>query len=96
LQEKREIRDNNGENMIKLIKPADIVTLLCALLVQFNNHDWKRQHDAALVLILAAVIADAADGAWRGTQVAVLGANLDSLADVISFGVAPLLQLNIS
>jgi CDP-diacylglycerol--serine O-phosphatidyltransferase len=48
------------------------------------------QHDAALVLILAAVIADAADGAVaRYSGCGVLGANLDSLADVISFGVAP-------
>lgn len=77
--------------MIKLIKPADIITLLCALLgfgsiVMTGNG----QNDAALVLILAAVIADAADGAVaRYSGCGVLGANLDSLADAISFGVAP-------
>ena len=80
-----------GENMIKLIKPADIITLLCALL-GFGSiiMTFSGQPDAALVLILAAVIADAADGAVaRYSGCGVLGANLDSLADVISFGVAP-------
>ncbi|MDO8726977.1 MAG: CDP-diacylglycerol--serine O-phosphatidyltransferase [Candidatus Methanoperedens sp.] len=80
-----------GENMIKLIKPADIITLLCALL-GFGSiiMSGSGQNDAALVLILAAVIADAADGAMaRYSGCGVLGANLDSLADVISFGVAP-------
>ncbi|MBU4340312.1 MAG: CDP-alcohol phosphatidyltransferase family protein, partial [Euryarchaeota archaeon] len=80
-----------GENIIKLIKPADIITLFCALL-GFGSiiMTFSGQPDAALVLILAAVIADAADGAvarWSGCG--VLGANLDSLADIISFGVAP-------
>jgi archaetidylserine synthase len=80
-----------GENIIKLIKPADIITLLCALL-GFGSiiMTGSGQHDAALVLILAAVIADAADGVVaRYSGCGVLGANLDSLADVISFGVAP-------
>jgi len=80
-----------GENMIKLIKPADIITLFCALL-GFGSMimTGNGQHDAALVLILAAVIADAADGAVaRYSGCGVLGANLDSLADVISFGAAP-------
>ena len=80
-----------GENMIKLIKPADVITLLCALLgLGSIIMTGSGQHDAALVLILAAVIADAADGAVaRYSGCGVLGANLDSLADVISFGVAP-------
>ena len=77
--------------MIKLIRPADIITLFCALL-GFSSiiMTFGGQPDTALVLILAAVIADAADGAvarWSGCG--VLGSNLDSLADVISFGVAP-------
>ncbi|MBU3968295.1 MAG: CDP-diacylglycerol--serine O-phosphatidyltransferase [Euryarchaeota archaeon] len=80
-----------GENIIKLIKPADIITLFCALL-GFSSiiMTFSGQPDAALVLILAAVIADAADGAVaRYSGCGVLGANLDSLADIISFGVAP-------
>ncbi len=80
-----------SENILKLIKPADIITLINALLgfasvimvIQGNL-------DEALVLILLAVIADGADGAFaRYTGTGVLGANLDSLADVIAFGVAP-------
>ena len=48
------------------------------------------QIESALVLILLAVIADGADGAVaRYSGFGVLGANLDSLSDVISFGVAP-------
>lgn len=80
-----------GENIIKLIKPADIITLFCAFL-GFSSiiMTFSGQPDAALVLILAAVIADAADGAVaRYSGCGVLGANLDSLADIISFGVAP-------
>jgi len=80
-----------SEKMIKLIKPADMITLLCALL-GFGSiiMTGNGQHDAALMLILAAVIADAADGiVARHSGCGVLGANLDSLADVISFGVAP-------
>lgn len=80
-----------GENIIKLIKPADIITLTSAIL-GFSSiiMTGSGQLDAALILILAAVIADVADGAVaRRSGCGVLGANLDSLADVISFGVAP-------
>ncbi len=80
-----------GEFILKLIKPADIITLISALLgfasiiLTFQGH-----FEISLVLILLAVIADVADGAVaRYSGYGVLGANLDSLADVISFGVAP-------
>ncbi len=80
-----------GENILKLIKPADIITLLNALLGFASVVLTVRgEFEGALVLILIAVIADGADGAIaRYTGYGVLGANLDSLADVISFGVAP-------
>ncbi|MBU4373291.1 MAG: CDP-diacylglycerol--serine O-phosphatidyltransferase [Euryarchaeota archaeon] len=80
-----------GENIIKLIKPADIITLVNALLGFASIIMTIRgQMNCALVLILIAVIADGADGAVaRYTGYGVLGANLDSLADVIVFGVAP-------
>jgi CDP-diacylglycerol--serine O-phosphatidyltransferase len=79
-----------------MIRIADIITILNALFgfasiimviqSQFNSMLF----DIALILILLAVIADGADGAVaRLTGTGVLGANLDSLADVISFGVAP-------
>jgi CDP-diacylglycerol--serine O-phosphatidyltransferase len=80
-----------GQNILKLIKLADIITLINALLgfasILMTLHG---QIESALVLILLAVIADGADGAVaRFTGNGVLGANLDSLSDVISFGVAP-------
>ncbi len=80
-----------GENILKLIKPADIVTLINALLGFASVIMTLRgEVDSALVLVLIAVIADGADGAVaRYSGYGVLGANLDSLADVISFGVAP-------
>ncbi|GFO96584.1 archaetidylserine synthase [groundwater metagenome] len=80
-----------GNNIIGLIKPADIITLVCALLGFASIiMTCGGQPDAALILILAAVIADVADGAVaRRSGCGALGANLDSLADVISFGVAP-------
>ncbi len=80
-----------GENIFKLIKPADIITLINALL-GFASVIMTSQGktESALVLILVAVMADAADGAVaRYSGYGFLGANLDSLADVISFGVAP-------
>lgn len=80
-----------GQNILKLIKPADIITLVNALLGFASIIMTVRgQVESALVLILIAVIADGADGAVaRYSGFGVLGANLDSLADVIAFGVAP-------
>lgn len=80
-----------GQNILKLIKPADIITLMNALLGFASIIMTLRgEIESALVLILLAVIADGADGAVaRFCGFGVLGANLDSLSDVISFGVAP-------
>ncbi len=80
-----------GKNVLKLMKPADIITLVNALLGFASIiMTLQREFETALVLILIAVIADGADGAVaRYSGFGVLGANLDSLADVISFGVAP-------
>jgi archaetidylserine synthase len=82
-----------GQNILKLIKPADVITLINALLGFASIiMTVNRQFDTALVLVLIAVIADGADGAVaRYSGFGVLGANLDSLADVIAFGVAPAL-----
>jgi archaetidylserine synthase len=82
-----------GQNILKLIKPADIITLVNALLGFASIIMTVRgQFDTALVLVLVAVIADGADGAVaRYSGYGVLGANLDSLADVIAFGAAPAL-----
>ncbi len=80
-----------GENILRLIKPADIITLVNALLGFASIiMTLLGEVDSALVLVLIAVIADGADGAVaRYSGYGVLGANLDSLADVISFGAAP-------
>ena len=80
-----------GQNILKLIKPADIITLVNALLgfasILMTLHG---RIESAIVLILLAVVADGADGAAaRYSGNGILGANLDSLSDVISFGVAP-------
>jgi CDP-diacylglycerol---serine O-phosphatidyltransferase len=45
----------------------------------------------AFVLLFAALFCDVIDGYWarRSGQQSVLGADMDSLADIVSFGVAP-------
>lgn len=82
-----------NESIYRLIKLPDLVTLLNALLgftavlmmVQSPSNAWH-----ASILIILAVIADGLDGAIaRSMEYGVLGENLDSLADVISFGLAP-------
>ncbi len=80
-----------GQNILKLIKPADIITLVNAALGFFSIiMAILGDIESALVFILFAVIADGADGAVaRYSGFGVLGANLDSLSDAISFGVAP-------
>lgn len=87
-----------GQNILKLIKPADIITIANALLGFASIIMVLRgQIESALELILLAVIADGADGAVaRYSGYGVLGANLDSLSDVISFGVAPAVAAFIS
>ena len=80
-----------GNNIVKLIKPADIITIANALLGFASIiMTLEGQIENALGFILLAVVADGADGAVaRYSGYGVLGANLDSLSDVISFGVAP-------
>lgn len=80
-----------GENIAKLIRPADIITLANALFGFASIiMTMSGQIESAVVLIIVAVIADGADGAVaRYSGFGLLGANLDSLSDAISFGVAP-------
>lgn len=86
-------------SMIRSFVLADVLTLLngaCGTasvfaLMQYllsSEHLWLV---AALVLIPVALVFDVADGRvarWRHESSA-LGADLDSLADIISFGLAP-------
>jgi CDP-diacylglycerol--serine O-phosphatidyltransferase len=77
--------------MLRTLKIADLVTLLnslCGLLaVILVQNDFTY---LAPLLILVAAVADGLDGylsrMFSGSEI---GANLDSLADVISFGLAP-------
>jgi len=80
-----------GGNILRLIRLADVATLInvllgfSAVLLASQN-----QINTSLGLILLAVVLDGIDGFLaRYAGNSVLGANLDSLADVISFGVAP-------
>ena len=76
----------------KLIKLADVFTLinvifgLVAIFFSIkNNHNW------AIAALFLAVVADYIDGkiARKLKQQNIFGKELDSLADTISFGVAP-------
>jgi archaetidylserine synthase len=82
-----------NESIYRLIRLPDIVTLLNTLLgltailmvVQNSSNAIN-----ASILIVLAVMADGLDGVIaRKLESGVLGEQLDSLADVISFGVAP-------
>lgn len=86
-------QDNENPSIFTLIKLPDLVTLLNALLgltaiLMAAQSPANVQH--ASILIILAVIADGADGAIaRRLEYGPLGEHLDSLADVISFGIAP-------
>jgi CDP-diacylglycerol--serine O-phosphatidyltransferase len=86
-------------SMMRSLQLADFLTLgnaacgvaavFCAMIFA-AAHDW-RHFAAAVALAPAALIFDVLDGRvarWRQQQ-SILGRELDSLADVISFGVAP-------
>ncbi|MBE0522777.1 MAG: CDP-diacylglycerol--serine O-phosphatidyltransferase [Methanosarcinales archaeon] len=82
-----------NDSIFRLIKLPDLVTLVNALLgftailmvVQDNSNTSN-----ASILIVMAVITDGIDGAIaRRLEYGLLGEQLDSLADMISFGVAP-------
>ncbi len=77
--------------IIRLIRLPDLVTILnilfgfTAILLVLNGHVYD-----AIILILAAALADGVDGAVaRRFESGVFGEHLDSFADIISFGVAP-------
>ena len=79
-------------SMIKLIKFSDFFTignLCCGVLAIFAAFD--HQPEQVGFLILGSMLLDALDGkvaAWMHEKNA-LGRELDSLADLVSFGVAP-------
>ena len=86
-------------SMIRALQLADVVTLAnggCGTAAIFLAMDYVREalpHKVyvAGLLVVAALVFDVLDGRiarWR-RKASTLGRELDSLADVISFGVAP-------
>ena len=87
-------------SMLRSYTPADAFTLANAscgtisifLCLSYIADERSRQLWAAFVLPVVALVCDALDGyvARRDTRrQSLLGADLDSLADIVSFGVAP-------
>ena len=87
-------------SMLRAYTPADALTIgnaSCGTMAIFLSLDYMAFGDhrrlwAALLLLPAALILDVMDGyvaRLNRSRQSLLGADLDSLADVISFGVAP-------
>lgn len=86
-------------SMVRTFALADLITLgnaFCGMGAVLASMAYVASHDrpaiwAAFVLLPLALVCDALDGAvarWRRKS-SPLGADLDSLADIVSFGVAP-------
>lgn len=86
-------------SMVRTFVLADLITLgnaFCGTGAVLASMSYVASNDrssiwAALVLLPLALVCDALDGAvarWRRKS-SPLGADLDSLADIVSFGVAP-------
>src|SRR6476469_9148811 len=87
-------------SMLRSYTPADSLTIgnaACGtisifLCLDYLAEDNRRQLWTAFLLLPLALVCDVLDGyvaRLDGRRQSVLGADLDSLADVISFGVAP-------
>lgn len=82
-------------NVFRVIRPPDIFTLLNLIFGFFailfaSRASSGSSFQYALVFILLAAMADGLDGlVARKMGGSPLGANLDSLADLVSFGLAP-------
>ena len=79
-------------NLLEALKLADICSLINALLGFLALLiSWGGRSDLAVVLVLAAASVDGLDGfASRRLGRGRLGGDLDSLAALVSFGIAPL------
>jgi CDP-diacylglycerol--serine O-phosphatidyltransferase len=86
-------------SLLRTFTAADFITLINAVSGVssiFASFEYGREGQlgflwAAVVLVVVAAIADFMDGrvARRSRRTSTLGGDLDSLADLISFGVAP-------
>ncbi|MHC1611504.1 MAG: CDP-alcohol phosphatidyltransferase family protein [Candidatus Methanospirareceae archaeon] len=90
-------------SIVKLIKLPDLFSILNALLgfsaillVLGDTTVTEKSLKDALILILLAVVADGLDGiVARNVESSPMGKYLDSLADMLSFGIAPAIILYI-
>jgi CDP-diacylglycerol---serine O-phosphatidyltransferase len=91
---KRRIGRLPGVSLANLIPNMMTVAALCAGLTAIRFGIQDRFHEAVLFVVLAGVF-DGLDGrlARMLNSTSKLGAELDSLADLVSFGVAPALIL---
>ena len=86
-------------SMLRTLTVADFITLINAVSGVssiFASLSYAREGNAAylwaaILLVCVAAVADFMDGrvARRSRRISTLGGDLDSLADLISFGVAP-------
>jgi CDP-diacylglycerol---serine O-phosphatidyltransferase len=94
------LEDRKRLSMLRSYTPADVFTLANAscgtisifLCLSYIADDRSGQLWAAFVLPVVALACDAADGyiaRLDKRRQSLLGADLDSLADIVSFGVAP-------
>jgi CDP-diacylglycerol--serine O-phosphatidyltransferase len=94
------LSDDARLSMLRSYTPADLLTLAnasCGTLsvfacLSYIADDRSRQIWAAFVLPIFALVFDALDGYVARLDIrrqSRLGADLDSLADIVSFGVAP-------
>ncbi|MDD3041372.1 MAG: archaetidylserine synthase [Methanosarcinaceae archaeon] len=82
-------------NLLELLKPPDLVSLMNLVFgVAAISLAHAGNYDLALILLLLAAVADGVDGfVARKFGGGKLGEELDSLADAVSFGVAPALLI---
>jgi len=82
-------------NVLHALRPPDLFTILnislgFAAILLIHESQSQDTIKLAVLLIIIAAVADGLDGfVARRTGSGPLGANLDSLADLISFGAAP-------
>ena len=75
------------------IRAADIVTALNALFGFLGIYFVFSDLNLSALFLFVSVIMDGLDGAVSKIELSLLGENLDSLADIVSFGVLPALML---
>src|SRR4029077_1565867 len=96
---KAESRNKQRLSMLRSYTVADLFTLGNAssgtiaifLCLNYIAEGRNRFYWIAFLLHFVALVCDVIDGYWarRSGRQSVLGADLDSLADIVSFGVAP-------